>query len=212
MACALPPCAPSDSDPASAIDCAAANRPYQSPAPRPDATDRHSRRRPRCSNAVPCPRQRHPAVPATSPIAARLAVALRVPEPRPPTASRAAPALAGYRRDRPHPAPDRRAARCQSAERLPAGAGGGDTDRALRRRAAVASTMVARLELARTRIVALDQDAAWTAIRVGRRHDLRDAATASPDPPPDHGTTGAPIVRRARPRTGSGQCQAGTIG
>ncbi len=41
----------------------------------------------------------------------------------------------------------------------------------------VASTLVAGLELARTGTLALDQDAAWTAIRVGRRHDHRDAAT-----------------------------------
>jgi hypothetical protein len=57
--------------------------------------------------------------------------------------------------------------------------GGEDTDRALCRRAAVASTLVAGLELARTGALALDQDAAWTAIRVGRRHDHRDAATAA---------------------------------
>ena len=34
----------------------------------------------------------------------------------------------------------------------------------------------------RTGTLALDQDAAWTAIRVGRRHDHRDAATAVPGP------------------------------
>jgi segregation and condensation protein A len=43
------------------------------------------------------------------------------------------------------------------------------SDRALRRRAAVASTLVAGLELTRTGTLALDQDAAWTAIRMGRR-------------------------------------------
>ena len=59
---------------------------------------------------------------------------------------------------------------------------GAESDRPLRRRAAVASTLVAGLELARTGTVALDQDAAWTAIRVGRRHDHRDAATAVPGP------------------------------
>ena len=51
-------------------------------------------------------------------------VALRVPAAAGGRGSpAAAPALAGHRRDRPHPAPARRAARCQSAERLPAGAG-----------------------------------------------------------------------------------------
>ena len=59
---------------------------------------------------------------------------------------------------------------------------GAEPDRALRPRAAVASTLVAGLELARTGTLALDQDAAWTAIRVGRRHDHRDAATAVPGP------------------------------
>jgi segregation and condensation protein A len=59
---------------------------------------------------------------------------------------------------------------------------GAEFDRSLRRRAAVASTLVAGLELARTGILALDQDAAWTAVRIGRRHDHRDAATAVPGP------------------------------
>jgi hypothetical protein len=58
-----------------------------------------------------------------------------------------------------------------------------------RQTCAVASTLVAGLELARTGTLALDQDAPWTAIRVGRRHDHRDAATPSPDLPPDHGGT-----------------------
>lgn len=64
------------------------------------------------------------------------------------------------------------------SEFLPA-PGGAESARPLRRRAAVASTLVAGLELARTGALALDQDAAWTAIRVGRRHDHRDAATAA---------------------------------
>ena len=57
---------------------------------------------------------------------------------------------------------------------------GADTDGALRCRAAIASTLVAGLELARAGTVALDQDAAWTAIRVGRRHEQQHAATAVP--------------------------------
>ena len=46
---------------------------------------------------------------------------------------------------------------------------GADPGRALRCRAAVAGTLVAGLELARDGALALDQDAAWTDIRVSRR-------------------------------------------
>ena len=54
---------------------------------------------------------------------------------------------------------------------------GGDPARALRRRVAVSSTLVAGLELVRTGAVALDQDAPWTSILVKHR-----AAAASGDP------------------------------
>jgi segregation and condensation protein A len=43
-------------------------------------------------------------------------------------------------------------------------------DRALRASAALSSTLIAGLELARDGALALDQDAAWTPVRV-RRHD-----------------------------------------
>lgn len=59
---------------------------------------------------------------------------------------------------------------------------GDDPGKALRCRAAVASTLVAGLELARDGALALDQDAAWADIRVSRRGD-RDAGpveTAGP--------------------------------
>jgi segregation and condensation protein A len=49
---------------------------------------------------------------------------------------------------------------------------GGDPDRALRCRAAVASTLVAGLELARDGALTLAQDAAWTEIRVSRGGDF----------------------------------------
>ena len=54
---------------------------------------------------------------------------------------------------------------------------GADPGRALRRRVAVSSTLVAGLELARTGALALDQDVPWTPIRVKHR-----AAAASGDP------------------------------
>jgi segregation and condensation protein A len=55
-----------------------------------------------------------------------------------------------------------------------------DPGRALRSRAAVASTLVAGLELARDGALALDQDAAWTEIRINRRdgHDACPMVTA----------------------------------
>ena len=56
--------------------------------------------------------------------------------------------------------------RCQSAQRLPAGAGRANPT-AGARRAAVASTRVAGLALTRSGTLALDQDRARTAIRVG---------------------------------------------
>jgi segregation and condensation protein A len=64
---------------------------------------------------------------------------------------------------------------------LPAIAGD-DPGRALRCRAAVASTLVAGLELARDGALALEQDAAWMPIRVSRRddHDARLTDTAVP--------------------------------
>jgi chromatin segregation and condensation protein Rec8/ScpA/Scc1 (kleisin family) len=49
--------------------------------------------------------------------------------------------------------------------------------RALRRRAAVASTLVASLELARDGSVSIAQDAAWTSIRVSRQGDRAAGAT-----------------------------------
>ena len=111
-------------------------------------------------------------------------VALRVPAAQADEASpAAAPALAGHRRDRPHPAPARPAARCQSAERLPAGAG---RCRHPTARCAAGPRSPARWwpgwNWPGPGQLALDQDAAWTAIRVGRRHDHRDAATAVPGP------------------------------
>ena len=54
---------------------------------------------------------------------------------------------------------------------------GGDPDRALRCRAAVASTLVAGLELARDGALALAQDAAWTEIRISQREDRAAGAT-----------------------------------
>ena len=48
---------------------------------------------------------------------------------------------------------------------------GAEPGRALRRRVAVSSTLVASLELARTGTLALDQDAPWTPIRVQHRDD-----------------------------------------
>jgi segregation and condensation protein A len=48
---------------------------------------------------------------------------------------------------------------------------GDDPSRALRCRAAVASTLVASLELARDGALALEQDAAWTEIRISQRED-----------------------------------------
>ena len=65
---------------------------------------------------------------------------------------------------------------------------GDDPGRTLRCRAAVASTLVAGLELARDGALALDQDAAWTDIRVSRRerHEARPvepAGLALSEPP-----------------------------
>jgi segregation and condensation protein A len=47
-------------------------------------------------------------------------------------------------------------------------------DRAVRARAALSSTLIAGLELARDGVLALEQDTAWTPVRVRRRDD-RDA-------------------------------------
>ena len=117
------------------------------------------------------------------------------------TASRAAPALAGYRRDRPHPAPARRAARCQSAERLPAGAG------RCRIRPPVAPPGRGRQHAGGRTGTCPDQDSgAGSGCRVGShpgRPTPRPLATLQrppPDSPPDCGTTSAPVVLRARPR------------
>ena len=60
---------------------------------------------------------------------------------------------------------------------LPALADG--PDHRLRRRAALASTLVAGLELAREEVLTLQQDTVWAAIRVVRRHDGPDAAPAT---------------------------------
>ena len=46
--------------------------------------------------------------------------------------------------------------------------GGTDPERALRRRVALSSTLVASLELVRAGTLALDQDVPWTPIRVQR--------------------------------------------
>ena len=100
-------------------------------------------------------------------------VALRVPEeqaaalrPRPP------PLVAGQRRAAPTAPAARRAARRQPAGGLPAELGTGEPDSALRARAALSSTLIAGLELARDGVLALEQDAAWTPVRV-RRHEDR---------------------------------------
>jgi segregation and condensation protein A len=45
--------------------------------------------------------------------------------------------------------------------------------RPLRCRAAIASTLIASLELARDGTVALEQDSDWMPIRVGRRHQAK---------------------------------------
>jgi len=45
-------------------------------------------------------------------------------------------------------------------------------DSALRARAALSSTLIAGLELARDGVLALEQDAAWTPVRVSR-HESR---------------------------------------
>ena len=47
-----------------------------------------------------------------------------------------------------------------------------EPDSVLRARAALSSTLIAGLELARDGVLALDQDAAWTPVRV-RRHENR---------------------------------------
>jgi segregation and condensation protein A len=52
--------------------------------------------------------------------------------------------------------------------------------RALRARAALSSTLIAGLELARDGVLALEQEAAWTPVRVKRRDD-RDAGFEQPD-------------------------------
>jgi segregation and condensation protein A len=93
-------------------------------------------------------------------------IALRVPEqadadrPRPPPLWQVSDAIARLR---------------QLLGELPDGSpltaflpniGSAGTARALRRRVAVSSTLVAGLELARTGALALDQDAPWTPIRV----------------------------------------------
>jgi segregation and condensation protein A len=70
---------------------------------------------------------------------------------------------------------------------LPAIAGD-DPGRALRCRAAVASTLVAGLELARDGALALEQDAAWSPIRIRQRQDraagpIREAVLAGSAPP-----------------------------
>jgi len=49
--------------------------------------------------------------------------------------------------------------------------GGTEPGRALRRRVAISSTLVAGLELARAGSLALDQDMPWTPIRVQHRDD-----------------------------------------
>jgi segregation and condensation protein A len=48
---------------------------------------------------------------------------------------------------------------------------GAKSGSAVRRRAAVSSTLVASLELARSGALALDQDAPWASIRVQRRDE-----------------------------------------
>ncbi|MBN8908207.1 MAG: segregation/condensation protein A, partial [Rhodospirillales bacterium] len=98
-------------------------------------------------------------------------VALRVPEeqaaafrPRPPPLWRASDALSRLR---------------QLLGVLPDGSSlqaflpqlaAEEPDSALRARAALSSTLIAGLELTRDGVLALDQDAAWTPVRV-RRHD-----------------------------------------
>jgi segregation and condensation protein A len=99
-------------------------------------------------------------------------VALRVPErqaaalrPRPPPLWRASDALPHMRRllgVLPNASP--------LAAFLP-GIGTDEAERDLRCRAAVASTLLAGLELARDGVVTLDQQAAWTPIEVARRDD-----------------------------------------
>ena len=99
-------------------------------------------------------------------------VALRVPEeqaaafrPKPPPLWRASDALPRLR---------------QLLGVLPDGSplqaflpqlGTEEPDSALRARAALSSTLIAGLELARDGVLALDQDAAWTPVRVSRRDD-----------------------------------------
>jgi segregation and condensation protein A len=50
--------------------------------------------------------------------------------------------------------------------------GSDEPDSVLRARAALSSTLIAGLELARDGVLALDQDAAWTPVRI-RRHENR---------------------------------------
>ena len=97
-------------------------------------------------------------------------VALHVPDaqaaayrPRPPPLWRVSDAIP-YLRERLAALPDD----TMLAALLPP-ITGDDPGRALRCRAAVAGTLVAGLELARDGALALDQDAAWTDIRVSRR-------------------------------------------
>jgi segregation and condensation protein A len=65
----------------------------------------------------------------------------------------------------------------QLSDYLPALADG--PDQSLRRRAALASTLVAGLELARESVLTLQQDTVWAAIRVVRGQDGPDAAPAT---------------------------------
>jgi segregation and condensation protein A len=78
---------------------------------------------------------------------------------------------------------------------------GDDPDRPLRCRAAVASTLVAGLELARDGAVTLAQDAAWMPIRVSRRddHDARLTDTAVPVRTASL-TAGASVIGSTTPR------------
>jgi segregation and condensation protein A len=110
-------------------------------------------------------------------------VALRVPEeqvaalrPRPPPLWRASDALPRLR---------------QLLGLLPDGSplqaflpslGSEKPDSGVRARAALSSTLIAGLELARDGVLALEQDAAWTPVLV-RRHDDRDAGFEQPGRP-----------------------------
>ena len=131
-------------------------------------------------------------------------VALRVPEeqaaafrPRPPPLWRASDALPRLR---------------QLLGVLPDGSplaaflpqlGTEEPDSALRARAALSSTLIAGLELARDGVLALDQDTAWTPVRVRRHEDRTGGRSGISRGPDGEGGNGHGVaIRRPSERLG----------